>query len=324
MGTAPTTPIESLRHAGRRKLDRWVRRRGPTYPPLRLGYRQIFILPTAFGNLLGALMTAMLIGSLNFNNNLGLLTTFIVAGLAVNSTLLAFRNLHGLRVVHAHAEPVFAGEPIRLQVTVANEHARSRPALALLYERERRPFAVEPRATRRVDLALPTHRRGWLPVGRMGIATTHPMGLFRAWSWFWPKQPVLVWPRPAEHPPPLPEDVSRETGGRLDTDVEGEEYHSLRKWREGDSLHRIAWKASQRHQTLLSREFRRERSHHLTLDVSQAPGSGREQRIAIVTAWVVRAEAENRSWTLVAEEQHLGPSRGREHRDRCLQALAEL
>lgn len=315
---------ENLRLAWRRRLRHWIERRGPTNPPLTLGYRQIFILPTRFGTMLGALMTAMLVGSLNFNNNLGLLTTFIVAGLAVNSTLLAYRNLHGLRIVQTHAEPVFAGDRARVQITAANDSPRGRPSLSLVHQDGRRPFALEPVSARRITIDITTRQRGWHHPGRFGIDTTHPIGLFRAWSWFWPGRAILVWPRPAAHPPPLPHGRSHEFGGRLRNEPEGEEFHSLRRWREGDPLHRIAWKASQRHQTLLSREFRHEQSRHLNLDMAATPGRDREERISILTAWVLEAEARDRSWSLILDGRHLGPDRGRAHRDRCLQALAEL
>lgn len=315
---------ENLRRAWRRRLRHWIERRGPTNPPLSLGYRQIFILPTRFGTMLGMLMTAMLVGSLNFNNNLGLLTTFIVAGLGVNSTLLAYRNLHGLRILQTHAKPVFAGDRARFQVTAANDGFRPRSSLSIVHEDGRQPFALEPVSTRLVTVEIKTRRRGWHHPGRFGIDTTHPMGLFRAWSWFWPERAILVWPRPAAHPPPLPEGRSHESGGRLRNEPEGEEFHSLRRWREGDPLHRIAWKASQRHQTLLSREFRHEQSRHLNLDMATVPGRDREERISVLTAWVLEAEAQNRSWSLILDGHRLGPDQGRAHRNACLQALAEL
>ncbi len=76
-----------------RAFARWIRRRGPVHPPLVLGYRQIYILPTRFGWLIGLLLTAMLLGSLNFNNNLGLFTTFLVAGTALLSMHVAHRTI---------------------------------------------------------------------------------------------------------------------------------------------------------------------------------------------------------------------------------------
>ena len=305
-------------------LDKWIKRRAPAHPPLELAYRQIFILPTRFGWMLGLLMGAMLIGSLNFNNNLGLLTTFIVAGLAVNSMLMAFHNLHRLAIRGGMAQPVFAGQHSHYQLTLESRDRRPRPSLAIRHDDQVTGTAITEAGAVSVDIELATERRGWHLPGRMRIETTHPLGLFRAWALFWPTQAYLVWPKPAEKPPPLPESGGSPGGQNQRQHVEGEDFYNLRTWREGDPLHRIAWKASQRHQELLSREFREEQSPELLLDLQHVPSHDLEARIRILTAWVLQAEQNDRTWKLRAGTTELGPDRGPEHRNRCLRALAEL
>ncbi len=321
MATATGSPAET----GRSKLlDRWLKRRTRLDLPLTLAYRRIFILPTRFGWMLGLLMGAMLIGSLNFNNNLGLLTTFIVAATAVNSMLLAFRNLNGLHLRHGSAPPVHAGEPIPWRLTAVNFGERDRPGLYLQGPDSGTVFNMAANETRQVTVELESCQRGWHRPGRLRVETTQPLGLFRAWSWIEPTTPFLVWPQPAEHAPPLPEGGDAQSTQRKQAREEGEDFHSLRRWREGDPLHRIAWKASQRHQTLLSRQFRREQTQEVHLMLEHAPGRDREERIRIVTAWILRAEEENRPWTLELGEERLGPDRGERHKHACMRALAEL
>lgn len=307
-----------------RLFDRWLKRRARLDLPLTLAYRQIFILPTRFGWMLGVLMGAMLIGSLNFNNNLGLLTTFIVAATAINSMLLSFRNLNGLRLRHGTARPVHAGQAVSWQLAAINPDPRDRPGLILRAGESSSRFDLHASSAREVAITLPAGHRGWHRPGRLRIETTQPLGLFRAWSWIEPSAPFLVWPRPAEHAPPLPEGGDARAGQRSQAREEGEDFHSLRPWREGDPLHRIAWKASQRHQTLLSRQFRRELSRDLFLSLERAPGRDEEERIRIVTAWILRADDQGRPWTLDLGGNRLGPDRGERHKHACLRALAEL
>ncbi|AKS42138.1 DUF58 domain-containing protein [Wenzhouxiangella marina] len=316
--------VATLRNAVQIRLDRWVKRRARATPPLRLAYRQIFILPTRFGWLLGLLMFGMLLGSLNFNNNLGLLTTFIVAGLALNSMLLAYRNLRGLKIQRCMARPVFAGQPARLRIDLINDEARPRPGLQFECSEAFCEVDLPANASGEAELELPTRARGWMNPGRIGIRTTYPTGLFTGWAWFWPERSILIWPRPAESPPPLPLGQGQESGREVRREPEGESFHSLRNWRQGDPLHRIAWKASQRHQTLLSREFRAEQSDHLMLDLDRAPGRDLEERISVLTAWVLQADQEQLPWTLSAGGQILGPDFGDAHAHRCLDVLAEL
>lgn len=319
-----TEALSTWRLALDRRLDQWVRRRARSTPPLTLAYRQIFILPTSFGWLLGLLMFGMLLGSLNFNNNMGLLTTFIVAGLALNSMLLAYRNLRGLVIVRTQAMPVFAGQTAKLRVSLRNTEHRHRPALELIQGSEVASFELAPDSSGEADLFIHTRHRGWLKPGRIGIQTSYPTGLFRGWAWFWPERSILVWPRPASNPPPLPDGLGQDGGPQATREPEGENFYSLRAWRQGDPLHRIAWKSSQRHQLLLSREFRAEQADHLELDLARAPGHDLEQRIEILTAWILKAEQDQRQWTLRAGSEPIGPERGEAFVHRCLQHLAEL
>ncbi len=308
----------------RRFFDAWVARRGPTRPPMRLKYRQIFILPTRFGWMLGTLMFAMLMGSLNFNNNLGLLTTFIVAGLASNSMVLAFRNLQHLSITRTGAAPVFAGATAQLMVSLDNPALRARPGLEIKIGEALEIFSMAPQARSEVAVPLPTHHRGWLDPGRIRVQTSHPIGLFEAWSWFWVERPILVWPKPAQSPPPLPDEAADQSGEQRHSRLEGDEFFSLRGWREGDPLHRVAWKASQRHDHLLVRDLRQPRARDLHLNLARTPGRDLEARIAILTAWVLQADRLGRSWTLELGGQSIGPDRGEAHLHACLRALAEL
>ncbi|MCC5864374.1 MAG: DUF58 domain-containing protein [Wenzhouxiangella sp.] len=304
-------------------FDRWIQRRGRSQPPMRVVYRQIYVLPTRFGWLLGLLMFGMLMGSLNFNNNLGLLTTFIVAGLAVNSMLMAYRNLHGLILARSSASPVFAGQHAELHVSFRDADGRERPNLELASGGRIVRFSVPAANTTDARLPLPTQRRGWFKPGRIRLQTSHPLGLFEAWCWFWPEGQILVWPRPADHPPALPSSGGQALGRRRQRDMEGDNFHALRAWREGDPLHRIAWKASQHHQTLLSREFREEQAEHLLLDLDRTPGRHLEEKLSILTAWVLMLEREGQQWTLRLGGSDHGPASGREHAHHCLRLLAE-
>jgi len=305
-------------------FDNWVRRRAPAAPPLTLAYRQIFILPTRFGWLLGLLMLGMLLGSLNFNNNLGLLTTFIVVSVAHSSLLIAFRNLRGLNITSVSAASVFAGQSARVRVGLRNDENRVRPGLTLFSSDDSDDIDIEPQASAEAIINIETQRRGWMTLPRIGVQTTHPTGLCRAWSWFWADQKLLVWPKPADTPPALPSGHGSSGSREFDQRQDGDSFYSLREWRQGDSLHRVAWKSSQRHDTLLSREYRNEESDQLVLNLESAPGEDNEARISVLTAWVLQARDQGSSWILEAGGKRLGPDAGVEFERRCLDQLAQL
>lgn len=321
--TKPAFP-EAWLEAARTRFSAWLRRRGPVHPPLTLGYRQIYILPTLFGCGVGVLLFAMLLGSLNFNNNLGLFTTFLVAGIGLLSMHTAHRNLDGVRVAGCVPGQAFAGEALTLSIKL--QDTRDRERRGLVAEIKGLPPSVgvdlSAAASGQIELSIPTHRRGWMEIPRIRLRTRHPVGWFEAWSWFWPENKVLVWPRPADQAPPL---VS---AGRADDrnrpGDESDEFHGLRDWREGDPLHRIAWKASQRHQHLLARQFTRPERDRIVLRLASAPGRSLEERISIVARWVLEADRNHLEYGMDLGAMEVGPGMGPAHRVRCLNALAEL
>jgi len=305
-------------------VEAWIRRRGPVHPPLTLGYRQIYILPTRFGWLVGLLLFAMLLGSLNFNNNLGLFTTFLVSGIGLLSMHIAHRNLDGIRIAGCLPGQAFAGDALALAITLQETRERPRSGLVAEIRGQETSRGKDLPASSSVELSLsiPTDRRGWIEIPRIRLRTRHPVGWFEAWSWFWPERRVLVWPRPADHAPPL---IS---SGRVDNrntaGDESDEFHGLRDWREGDPLHRIAWKASQRHQHLLARQFTRPERDRVILRLSDAPARSLEERIAIVARWVLEADRQGLEYGLELGTQTHAPGSGAAHRMHCLDALAEF
>jgi hypothetical protein len=102
-------------------IGRWARKRqGIDARNTRLTSRRVYILPTGVG-LIYALMTfAMLLGSMNYNNNLSFVLTFILVSLGLVSMHQCQRNLVGLEISFAGVEPVFAGQSAEFRIAVTN------------------------------------------------------------------------------------------------------------------------------------------------------------------------------------------------------------
>ena len=56
---------------------------------------------------------------------------------------------------------------------------------------------IDARTSKVATLGYPATRRGWLPLPRVTIETTWPLGLIRAWSYAAPELACLVYPAPA-------------------------------------------------------------------------------------------------------------------------------
>lgn len=314
---------ERIRSRLRGLFDRWLRRRGPIQPPLTLRYRQIFILPTGFGWMIAILLHGMLLGSLNFNNSLGLFTTFLVAGVGLLSMHLAFRNLDRLGVDSIHGEPVFAGQRAEIRIALREHAGRARRGIVVLRPPDDPHGGVdlEPHGMAQASFGIEAPNRGHLQIGRVRIRTRQPLGLFEAWSWVESATKIRVWPRPADPAPPRPEPGNAERSRNAGED--SDEFHGLRDWREGDPLHRIAWKASQRHDRLLARQFMRPERGRVVFRIDQAGAGDLEARLSILCRWILDADRDDIEYGLELGGRSIAPGLGETHRIKCLDALAD-
>jgi uncharacterized protein (DUF58 family) len=304
-----------------RRLPSLTRLRKPEPLPIRLHQRRIYVLPTGFGLLFGAMLGVMAIGALNYNNNPALLLTSLLGAVAFLSVLAGYRTLDGLALRGVHAAPVFAGDALQVELTF-DPGNRVRSALRVELGNANTFFATERGTPARVVVGLPTQRRGLVALPRVRLWTTWPYGLFRPWSWLHPAIELLVYPRPEAFGPPPPEST-RDAGARL-LRQDSDEYGSLREYRDTDSRHLIAWKASARLDRLVVREPDQIAGRELVFDYAALEALDVESRIARLAHWVLVAEEQHRPYTLATPRERIGPDVGTAHRHRCLEALALL
>ena len=301
-------------------LNRVRQKRGSPELPFTLEYRHIYVMPTLFGFWFGILLALTAIGGLNFNNNMVLLLAFIMASIAQMTSLLAYRNLSGLTLLGFRAAPVFAGQAARFTVLLKNPEERLRFAIQLVSGESGDCTDINPQETGRLELELMTSHRGWIEMKPFRIENRFPLGLFRAWSVIIPRARCLVYPAPVPNPPPLPKTGRGDYGATRKG--EGEHLHGLREYHPGDPLGRIAWRTSARHQTLYSKTMESPCEEACELNWYLLGGRRTEEKLSILTAWVLRAERQQIPYSLEMPAAALPAEFGEDHRNACLEILA--
>lgn len=300
---------------------RWIRRRqGPDHGSVRLVRGRIYILPTGLGVAFAAMLFAMLMGSLNYGNNLGLALTFLLASLALVAMHACHRNLEGLVAAGAGTEPPFAGQPATFRLSLHNGSIAERVDVEATSGFDGEPtVSLRGESDVQLELHLPTSRRGRVLLRRCEIATRFPFGLFRAWAVLHPDTECLVYPRPAEDAPPPP----RARGGDGSSAGHGEDdFAGLKNYHPGDPPRRIAWKAHARGGELLVKEFAGLDDVTLVFDLDAAPGRDLEERLAVLARWIVDAHARGQPFGIRLPGLELPAALGDTQRRRCLEALA--
>lgn len=288
---------------------------------MALSRGRIYILPTGLGVAFGLMLFAMLLGSLNYANNMGLGLTFLLAALGLVAMQACHRNLETLIARGAGTEPPFAGKDAIFRIALANPGGAPRCELETSAGvSPELPVTVAAGGESTVSLRLPTRRRGTIVLDSIEIATRFPYGLFRAWAVLHPAIHCLVYPQPAAEAPPPPLAAGVAGGGtarRGDDDFAG-----LKNYHPGDPPRRIAWKAFARSDEILVKEFSGDAEATPVFDLADAPGADLEARLSVLARWIVDAHARGVTFGLRLPGIELTPEPGDAQRRRCLAALA--
>lgn len=261
----------------------WWQARHPPSPSTTLVQRNVYIVPTSAGWLYGLLLVALLLGSINYQLNLGHLLTFVLAGAGVVALHATHATLRGLRISLAGPSTRcgHVGEVLELPLQLVDTRARGWLARAVFLGRhgialgwqQAEPLAGElvidgpesraglPLAQTEATPAWTPTRRGPQPWPRLRIETRYPLGLLRAWSFWRPDGELLAWPAPETDPPPLPNgsdpDIDRADKAEPPPDatppapfqrlaVDLPEPDGVRTWRDGDRPSQVLWRRSAR------------------------------------------------------------------------------
>lgn len=304
-------------------MQRWFRRRqGPDGAETELHQRRIYILPTRTGLGFGLVLFTMLLGALNYSNNMGFALAFLLTAITVISIHHTQRNLAGLRVTVEGCTAVFAGELIECSVRLANPGRSPRwqinagPAGAATP-----PTDIPAGGSAALSLCLPTTRRGTQPCPVIRISTRHPFGLFEAWAWLYPERELMVYPTPATR------SASALPAASADQEHAGEALHGsdefvgLRTPVPGESPARMAWKALARSGQLLAKDIR-SGAGSSWFDWHALGTQDSEARLSLLTRMILDADAAGRAYGLRLPGIELPPDNSREHYHRCLRTLA--
>jgi len=316
-------PLGRLRSAIDARTQAWIRRRqGPDPDPVRLHRRRIYILPTRLGLGYAAMLFAMVLGGMNYGNNLGLALAFLLVSLGLVVMHHCHGTLSGLVLRLAGTESAFTGSEVAFRLTLENTARTPRPRIELGIGREPTCVVDVPAdGTAPAELRLPAARRGRVPLERFVVATRHPLGLFRAWAVVHGEHHAIAWPAPGERGR-VPPGVETDTGGAQEHAQGDHDFAGLRPFQPGDSLRRVAWKAYARGQGLHTKQYAGTDVISHVFDWDSLPALGTEARLAQLCRWVLDAHERGEAYGLRLPGTVIEPNVGSAQRERCLNALA--
>lgn len=304
----------------RLRLSRFLSGEKPVDKPIILNQRRVFILPTHRGLNFALLTALLLLIAFVYNNNLVYMLAFLLASIFFITILHTYQALAGLVVQVGACKPVFAGELLGFTLNIDNPVTVARHYIEVTLDQPQ-VLAMPPYSKTSVVLYTPTQQRGWQPIGKVTLASTYPLGLFRAWSPLRFDHKGLVYPKPALHQLAFPETPSELAQQGFSTKG-ADDFYGLSSYQPGDPIKHIYWKAFAKGQAVLSKQYGGETSAQIWLDYAQTPGHHTEERLSQLCRWVLDAERAGLAFGFVLPGFKLPPDRGALHAQKCLVALA--
>ena len=311
----------------RQRFREWWQARLPLSDTTTLTQRNVYILPTRAGFMLGATLLVLVIASINYQLNLGYLLTFLLAGCAVVGMHVCHATLRGLTMNLMAPDPQFAGASATLRVVLTNSRSSVRHGIGLgvldsAVEDKWVWTDVPALGSSTVNVAFKAERRGLHRVPPLTAETRFPLGTFRVWTVWRPAAQVLVYPQPEAFPPPLPAGEPRAGGAGSARLPASGEFDGVRSYRRGDPLKLVVWKKAAKTGELVSRDAEQAQRWELWLDFQQAGPADAELRLSRLAAWVLQAERLGMEYGLRLPGVQIAPAGGEAHKRRCLEALA--
>lgn len=296
--------------------------------PVSLGRRRIYIFPTRHGILFLGVLLAMLVGAVNYNNNLAFMLVFMLGGMTLVGMLHTYRNLYGLQLVSAVSESVFAGQRAEFIFRV-DTRDRSRRAIGwFLNDNPRVVENLKPGNETLVRIPISTSRRGLLRPDRLTVFSRYPLGLFTAWTIIRPDITCLVYPAPLpgalrlapdENVPQGEEEASAKPSDRPGTD----DFRGLTPYQPGHMIGHIAWKALSRGRGVYVKNFMADqRGDTVMLDYDLIRSKEPETRLSRLCDMVIKAGSTNLEYGIKLPNEIIAPGKGDRHRAFCLKRLA--
>jgi uncharacterized protein (DUF58 family) len=289
---------------------------------LRLHLRNLYIVPTRFGGLWLAGAILLQVVGIQTQRNGPLLLSFLMLALLLLALLLTHANLQGLELRCAEPRAGFAGEPLTYPLQVLSDSPRDAIDLRLEAGAAGLPQRLNA-GSNPVELGWRCNQRGWHAPSPLLIRSTAPLGLFVCWSRWQPPARQLVYP--ARRPGPVAlAAASPERPGAPQAAAasrEGSEHwQTLRPHRPQDSQSRLAWKALAQGRGRLTKVFLEPGGQPPLLTLASAVPHERALEHLCAAVW--QHSQGGGIYGLVLPEERIAPGQGRQHRDRCLRALA--
>lgn len=278
---------------------------------LQLNRKNLWMVPTSGGLWMFCFWLFLLLGAVNYQNNLGFMMVFLIASVGVLSILISFRNLSSRSLSVAKDQWLFAKTLGALKLNTHSPRDSHQLSLSMLGQSQTWKRA----SSGSIELNWTPSNRGRVTLDQIEVGSLFPFGWLSVRTrWASPGE-VIVFPTPIAAP------NSARLGGVGHSVGSQPSDFDLRPYRVGDRLNAVQWKYNRPYrQWLVSAPFAS--GDVDTIDWRSYNEFPAELAISYMTDRVLNCESREAPYKLVLPGTQLGPDSGEGFLRECLTALA--
>jgi len=328
----PVNSLNSVKTFFKKRMNVWLTKRIPASSVHKLTSRNVFIFPTPFGFAYLGFVALLFLLATNYQNNLIMLLSYLLASLFITVMMHSFYNFSQLSFSAHQQQTGFAGQNIIFPLTITSKKTH----FDLNFSIDNNVAVLSDNKVARctpgqtiINLAYFGEKRGKYSVGRVTIFSEYSFGLFKSWTHLDFGLSALVYPKP--QPVALNQqqllgqaDESAITSYQSSDKTGIDDFSELKNFILGESRARTAWKQLARGQGHYSKHYQESQSALLCLKLVNMPVANLETQLSYLS-YLVNELSQNQqtfSLELDRDKEVVGYHSGLAHQQACLTALA--
>jgi len=332
---------DDIKKVVNKRFDRWLSKRVPSHFQHKLSNRNIFIMPTRFGFAYLLFVVLLFLLGTNYQNNIILLLSYLLASLFITVMMHSFYNFSQLTFSSKAQQKGFATQVINFPIIITGH--KSHFDINFQFSKPQHFFKAVKLAecsTQSIEVLLPwvAKQRGINALGRVKVFSEYSLGLFITWSLLDFSHQAIVYPVPKK----LADNQQYLTGlgeGDKDNGISaqvisgGDDYSELKNYVLGESQARVAWKQFARGQGKFSKNHQAHQGNLLWLKLSDMPSLDLEIKLQFMCFLIIEYSNNNQTFGLILDLPFtsrdsavvkIEPNIGYEHQESCLIALTKV
>lgn len=317
------------------RFDKWLLKRIPASEQHQLTQNNIFIFPSAFGFSYLMLIVVLFLLATNYQNNIIMLFSYIMASLFLTVMMTSFFNMSGLIIKAKNKTEGFAGQLVFFDIELSTKF--NRYDLTFSFDDKNKQISAQSSNTHlscietglhKTKITFYSDKRGRIRPGRLKISSEYCFGLFITWTQLDFDFQGIIYPKIRHYNGPLPKltaQIESNDSNAVRTESKGDDdFYELKNFIIGEPLSRVAWKQLAKGQGKFTKHYRQSEGSLSWLSFQNMPVNGVEAKLELLCFFIVEFSKTGRSFGLDLGEYKISPAVGRHHKHQCLTALADF